>query len=313
MNSVLNKVVNINKPIGPTSFAMVQLVKQVLGIKKAGHIGTLDPLAEGVLPICLNRSTRIVQYLSAQAKVYKASMVLGVSTDTQDSTGQILDSQDPKNITEKAVCEVIQSFVGLQEQIPPMFSAKKNKGVPLYKLARNGITIDRKPVSIHIHSIQFIKMEGNRVEFEAHCSPGTYIRTLCHDMGEKLGCGAHMDRLVRTQVGVFDLDSALTPDELTAANEDGSLPGKLFPQEEALNFLPEVRVKKNFVSSIANGVSIPKSALETFPAQFHPGMDLRVSNGDNCLLAIVEPVVNEGEFALLGSSEVAFRLKRVLV
>jgi tRNA pseudouridine55 synthase len=194
-----------------------------------------------------------------------------------------------------------------------MFSAKKNKGVPLYKLARNGITIDRKPVSIHIHSIEFIKMEGNRVEFEARCSPGTYIRTLCHDMGEKLGCGAHMDRLVRTQVGVFDLDSALTPDELTAANEDGSLPDKLFPQEDALNFLPEVRVKKNFVGAITNGLSIPKSALETFPGQFHPGMDLRVSNGNNCLLAIVEPVVNESELALLGPSEVAFKLKRVLV
>ena len=138
MNSVLNKVVNINKPTGPTSFAMVQLVKQVLGIKKAGHIGTLDPLAEGVLPICLNRSTRIVQYLSAQTKVYRAGMVLGVSTDTQDSTGQVLYSHDPKNITEKAVYEVIQSFVGPQEQVPPMFSAKKNKGIPLYKLARNG-------------------------------------------------------------------------------------------------------------------------------------------------------------------------------
>ena len=112
MNSVLNKVVNIHKPIGPTSFAMVQLVKRVLGIKKAGHIGTLDPLAEGVLPICLNRSTRIVQYLSAQAKVYRAGMVLGESTDTQDSTGQVLASKDPKEITEKTVNEVIQSFVG---------------------------------------------------------------------------------------------------------------------------------------------------------------------------------------------------------
>jgi len=313
MNSVLNKVVNINKPIGPTSFAMVQMVKRVLGIKKAGHIGTLDPLAEGVLPICLNRSTRIVQYLSGQAKVYKAGMVLGESTDTQDSTGKVLESRDPKDVTEMAVREVIESFIGPQEQVPPMFSAKKKKGIPLYKLARNGITIDRNPVSIHIYSLQFIKMEGNRVEFEARCSPGTYIRTLCHDIGEMLGCGAHMDRLVRTQVGVFDLDSALTPDELAAANEDGSLPDKLFLQEEALNFLPEIRVKKNFVGSIANGLSIPKSSLETIPSQFHPGMDLRVSNGDNSLLAIVEPMVNECEFALLEPREIAFRLKRVLI
>ena len=313
MNSVLNKVVNINKPSGPTSFAMVQMVKQVLGIKKAGHIGTLDPLAQGVLPICLNRSTRIVQYLSAQAKVYRAGMVLGASTDTQDSTGQVLATKDPKHITENAVLEVIESFVGPQEQIPPMFSAKKNKGIPLYKLARSGITIDRKPVSIHIYSIDFIKMEGNRVEFEARCSSGTYIRTLCHDIGEKLGCGAHMDRLVRTQVGVFDLDSALTPDELKAANEDGSLPGKLFPQEEALNFLPEIRVKKDFVGSIANGLSIPKSSLEIFPEHFKPGMNLRVSNGEDHLLAIVEPVVNEYEFASLDPEEVAFKLKRVLI
>jgi tRNA pseudouridine55 synthase len=313
MNSGLNKVVNINKPVGPTSFAMVQLVKRILGIKKAGHIGTLDPLAQGVLPICLNRSTRIVQFLSAQSKVYRAGMVLGVSTDSQDSTGKVLGSRDPKDITEKAVREVIESFVGQQEQIPPMFSAKKNKGIPLYKLARNGITIDRKPVSIHIHSIQFLKMEGNQVEFEARCSAGTYIRTLCHDIGEKLGCGAHMDKLVRTRVGVFDLDSALTPDELAEANANGSLADKLFPQEEALDFLPEVRIKEDFVSSITHGISIPKSSLETIPDQFMPGMNLRVSNGDNSLLAIVEPVVNNSDFALLEQSEVAFKLKRVLV
>ena len=206
MNCTLNQVVNLYKPSGPTSFAMVSSVKRILGVKKAGHIGTLDPMAEGILPICLNQSTRIIQFLSPLSKHYQCTMTLGMATDTQDSTG--------KTIFEG----VLASFVGEQKQVPPMFSAKKNKGIPLYKLARNGITIERKPVSVHFYSIDFVNMNENRVEFEAHCSAGTYLRTLCHDIGQRLGCGAHMSRLIRKQVGVFDQGSSVSPEALETAN-----------------------------------------------------------------------------------------------
>ena len=313
MTCTLNSIVNLKKPAGPTSFDMVQLVKNTLGVKKAGHIGTLDPMAEGVLPVCLNRSTRIIQFLTPQSKAYTARMVLGAATDTQDATGKITATGDPEGVTENEVRSVLKSFLGKQNQIPPMYSAKKKQGIPLYKLARNGITVDRNPVSIHIYSLEFRGMEGNRVEFEVECSAGTYIRTLCHDIGATLGCQAHMDRLVRTRVGVFDLKTSLTPEELQTANADGSLPGKLVPWEEALNFLPEIRVKKSFAGSIAHGVAISKSSLETFPDRFEPGMNLRVSNGNNLLLAIVEPVVDQNRFAQLAPEEIAFKLKRVLV
>lgn len=301
------------KPSGPTSFDMVWKVKSLLGVKKAGHLGTLDPLAEGVLPICLDRATKIIQFLSSVPKVYRAVLELGAATDTQDATGKVVARGNADPVTEEAVRTVLGRFPGKQNQVPPMFSAKKKKGIPLYKLARNGITIDRKPVSIFIHSLEFLKKEGNRVEFEVKCSAGTYVRTLCHDIGSILGCEAHLVELVRTQAGLFDLNSSLTLKELETAQADGTLVGKLVSLEKALDFLPEIRVKKSFVHSIANGVALSKSSLESVPRQFQPGMNLRVSNGNHNLLAIVEPVVDQDHFARLAPGDVVFKLKRVLV
>ncbi|MEE9257968.1 MAG: tRNA pseudouridine(55) synthase TruB [Nitrospinaceae bacterium] len=313
MNCTLNKIVNLYKPTGPSSFNMVRSVKKILGVKKAGHIGTLDPLAEGVLPICLNRSTRIIQFLASQEKVYKAGMELGTSTDTQDSTGKPLDTADASKITEEDILSVFKDFLGEIQQVPPMYSAKKKNGIPLYKLARNGITIDRKPVTLWVHSLDFIKKEGNRVHFEVRCSPGTYVRTLCHDIGEKLGCRAHMFRLVRTRVGVFDVESSITLDALKTAKEENNLSGKLFHPGKALDFLPAVRVKKEHIQSIAHGIALSKSSLETLPSQFKPGMLFRVSNEDHPVAAIVEPVIDQSTFAQLEPGDTVFKLKRVLI
>ncbi|UCD10883.1 MAG: tRNA pseudouridine(55) synthase TruB [Nitrospinaceae bacterium] len=313
MSYTQDSILNLFKPKGLTSFQAVNRVKRRLQARKAGHIGTLDPMAEGVLPICLNRATRIIQFLSPLKKVYRAELVLGAITDTQDATGKVLEQGDPGPVTAEMARRVVEGFLGEQLQVPPMFSAKKNKGIPLYKLARNGITIDRKPVSICVHRIDFLQKTGDRVEFEVECSAGTYVRTLCHDMGRRLGCGAHMTRLVRTRVGMFDLENALTLEAFDAAAGDGSLPQKLFPQERALDFLPEIRVKKDFVSSLANGLALSKSSLETFPPTFRPGMDLRVMNGGDHLLAVVEPVVDEAGLKRLEPEDIAFKLKRVLV
>ena len=184
MSYTQNNVVNLFKPSGPTSFDMVWSVRKILGVKKAGHIGTLDPIADGVLPICLNQSTRIIQFLSSLQKTYRATLELGSETDTQDATGQKISTNDPSLINEAKMKQVFQTFVGEQDQIPPMYSAKKKNGIPLYKLARNGINIHRDPVKIVVYSIDFIKKEGNRVLFEVRCSSGTYIRTLSHDVGK---------------------------------------------------------------------------------------------------------------------------------
>lgn len=312
MSFTLNSVVNLFKPIGPTSFDMVWSVRKALGVKKAGHIGTLDPMAEGVLPICLNRSTRIIQFLSPLQKTYRATLELGSSTDTQDATGQKISFGDSSLVTDSKVKQALQAFVGQQDQIPPMYSAKKKNGIPLYKLARNGINIPREPVKITVYSIDFIKKEGAQVFFEVRCSAGTYIRTLSHDIGERLGCCAHMVSLTRTQVGLFDLERTLTLEELKAANEDGSLCEKLFPLEEALNFLPAIRVKEEYLESISHGVALSKCSLDDLPDQLKMGHYFRVLGNNNKILAVVEAVVNQDSYTSLAPEDIVFKAKRVL-
>ena len=312
MSFTLNSVVNLFKPIGPTSFDMVWSVRKALGVKKAGHIGTLDPMAEGVLPICLNRSTRIIQFLSPLQKTYRATLELGSSTDTQDATGQKISFGDSSLVTDSKVKQALQAFVGQQDQIPPMYSAKKKNGIPLYKLARNGINIPREPVKITVYSISFIKKEGAQVFFEVRCSAGTYIRTLSHDIGEKLGCCAHMVRLTRTKVGLFDLERTLTLEELKAANEDGSLCEKLFPLEEALNFLPAIRVKEEYLESISHGVALSKCSLDDLPDQLKMGHYFRVLGNNDKILAVVEAVVNQDTLSSLAPEDIVFKAKRVL-
>tara|TARA_B110000495_G_scaffold33609_1_gene26412 strand:+ start:203 stop:1144 length:942 start_codon:yes stop_codon:yes gene_type:complete len=312
MSFTLNSVVNLFKPTGPTSFDMVWSVRKALGVKKAGHIGTLDPMAEGVLPICLNRSTRIIQFLSPLQKTYRATLELGSSTDTQDATGQKISFGDSSLVTDSKVKQALQAFVGQQDQIPPMYSAKKKNGIPLYKLARNGINIPREPVKITVYSIDFIKKEGAQVFFEVRCSAGTYIRTLSHDIGERLGCCAHMVSLTRTQVGLFDLERTLTLEELKAANEDGSLCEKLFPLEEALNFLPAIRVKEEYLESISHGVALSKCSLDDLPDQLKMGHYFRVLGNNDKILAVVEAVVNQDSYTSLAPEDIVFKAKRVL-
>lgn len=309
----MNNIVNLYKPVGPSSFFMVQSVKRALNVKKAGHIGTLDPKAEGVLPICLNRSTRLIQFLVSLPKVYRANMTLGITTDTQDATGQVTATGDATAVTEPQVREVLAGFQGEVKQVPPMYSAKKKDGVPLYKLARNGITTERKPVTLRIYSIDFLNKEGNEVTFRVKCSAGTYVRTLCHDIGQILGCGAHMSQLVREQVGQFDIESSLTLEELSDAQSDGTLTEKLLGTEAVLDFLPEIEVHPDHIPSLAHGTPLTKVAVRATPDRFRPGMNLRVTGEEGHIVAIVNPVVDEEGFQQLDPGEIAFKLKRVLV
>ena len=312
MSYTQDSIVNLFKPVGPTSFDMVCSVRRILGVKKAGHIGTLDPAADGVLPICLNRSTRIIQFLSPLQKTYRATLELGSETDTQDATGRKVSTKDPSLVNETKIKQVFQTFVGEKDQIPPMYSAKKKNGIPLYKLARNGINIARDPVKITVYSIDFIKKEENQVLFEVRCSAGTYIRTLSHDIGKKLGCYAHMVRLTRTKVGLFALGRTLTLEELKDAYKEGSLPKKLLPLEEVLNFLPAIRVKEEYLESVSHGVALSKCFLETIPDRFEPGHYFRVFGNSDKVLAVVEPVVDQDKLSELTPDDIVFKAKRVL-
>ena len=313
MTYIQNRIVNLYKPKGPTSFSMVNEVKRILGVKKAGHIGTLDPMAEGILPICIGQSTRIIQFLSPLPKYYQCTMELGSTTDTQDATGRVISKEDVVGITTERIKGILQGFCGEQKQVPPMYSAKKNKGIPLYKLDRSGITIERKPVSVYFFSIEFISREKNQVKFEVHCSAGTYIRTLCHDIGQKLGCGAYMSSLVRSGVGLFDLKTSITLDDLKQASENRLLDEVLFSIEKALTFLPELCIKDSYVKALATGKPLTKELFKAFPNNFKPGMNLRVSNGSDMILAIVETLVTKETFDKMDENEIAFKSKRVLI
>ncbi|MEC7641531.1 MAG: tRNA pseudouridine(55) synthase TruB [Nitrospinota bacterium] len=306
----MDGILNIYKPPGPSSFSTVQAVRTILDVKKAGHIGTLDPMVEGILPVCFNKATKVIQFLTRLPKVYTGTMQLGVATNTQDATGKVICTGDASPIGEDAIKVVFNSFQGDLLQVPPMFSAKKKNGIPLYKLARNGVTVDRKPARVHIYSLKFLDKQEDQVGFTVHCSAGTYVRTLCQQMGDRLGCGAHLLKLTRDQIGEFNRENSITLEDLRTAKTEGTLNKKIFTMEQVLRFLPEIRIKNDHTKAVANGIALCKSFLETHPEQFQPGTKFRVS-ADNHLVAVVESLTDQDDFARLGPEGVAFKLKRV--
>lgn len=223
----------INKERGFTSFDVVAKLRGILGEKKIGHLGTLDPEAEGVLPVVVGRATKLAPLLSGGDKVYRATLLLGVTTDTQDTAGHLLERR-PVEIEEVVLRRLILSFVGEQDQVPPMVSAKKVDGKKLVDLARQGKEVERKAARIEIHQIEIVKMDLPRVEMRIHCSAGTYIRTLCHDIGEKAGCGGAMESLVREEASGCRLQDALKLDEVTSLVLTGLLPREMRPLPELL-------------------------------------------------------------------------------
>ena len=198
---MINGIVNIYKEKGYTSHDVVAVLRKVVGQKKIGHTGTLDPDATGVLPVCLGRATKVCELLTDHDKTYEALLLLGKTTDTQDISGEVLEERDPGNLTEEEVRSCIESFIGEYDQIPPMYSALKVNGKKLYELAREGKTVERKSRKVQIHGIRILEMNLPHVRMEVDCSKGTYIRTLCHDIGEKLRVGGCMEELERTKVG----------------------------------------------------------------------------------------------------------------
>ena len=212
MAEEVNGIINVYKEAGYTSHDVVAKLRGILHQKKIGHTGTLDPAATGVLPVCCGKATKVCELLTDKEKSYRAVCKLGVITDTQDTTGTVLQTKDISGVTQDELSDTIQSFVGDIMQIPPMYSAIKVGGRKLYELAREGKEIERKPrpVTIYAIDIKDIDLENGGFTMDVTCSKGTYIRTLCHDIGEKLGVGAAMDQLLRTKVSIFEVDQALT-------------------------------------------------------------------------------------------------------
>ena len=218
----MDGVINIYKEAGYTSFDVVAKMRGILKMKKIGHTGTLDPAATGVLPVCVGKGTKLVEKFMDDDKEYRAVMLLGTVTDSQDMTGNVVSTCEV-TVSEDEVRKAIESFVGGYDQLPPMYSAKKVNGKKLVDLARKGIEVERQPRFVSIFSIDINSMELPRVTMTVTCSKGTYIRTLCHDIGTALGCGACMESLVRTRVGRFKIEDAVTLNQLEKFRDEDRL------------------------------------------------------------------------------------------
>ena len=249
---MLDGVLNIYKEKGYTSHDVVAKMRGILRQKKIGHTGTLDPDAEGVLPVCLGKGTRLCDMLTDHSKVYRAVLLLGIDTDTQDISGQILEKR-PVEENPEQVLEVIKSFIGPYDQIPPMYSALKVDGKRLYELARAGKTVERQARPVVIHDITVESMELPRVTMTVSCSKGTYIRTLCHDIGEKLGCGGCMEALIRTRVGRFELKDSISLKELEKIRDEARLGEYLVSVEEMFLDQPKASALLEADSLVHNG------------------------------------------------------------
>ncbi len=256
----MDGVLVIDKEQNFTSFDVVAKLRGILRMKKIGHGGTLDPQATGVLPVFLGSATKLCDYLPDETKVYEAEIFFGRTTDTGDVWGETISECLP-DCREEEVRDAILSFIGSYEQVPPMVSAKKVNGKKLYELARKGLTIEREPVSLHIHDIRILSVELPRVRFVVDCEKGTYIRTLCEDIGKKLGCGACMSALRRLRHGAFRIENARTLREIEDARDRGLLESLILPVESVLPF-PDLTVPKDFVRLLQNG---NRMTAEGFP------------------------------------------------
>ena len=238
----MDGIINVYKEKGFTSHDVVAKLRGILRMKKIGHTGTLDPAAEGVLPVCLGKGTRLCDMLTDKTKTYRAVLLLGQETDTQDTTGTVL-AEYPVEVTEEAVREAIYSFLGDYMQIPPMYSALKVNGKKLYELARQGKEVERQPRPVQILDIQIGQVDLPRVTFSVTCSKGTYIRTLCYDIGRKLGCGGCMESLLRTRVDRFKLEDSLTLSQIEKLRDEGRVEEYVVPVEGVFLGLPALVTK----------------------------------------------------------------------
>ena len=248
----MNGVLNIFKPKGMSSFDAVRVVKKVAGTGKVGHTGTLDPEATGVLPICIGRATKIIDYIMDSEKVYEVTLKLGIRTTTYDLEGEVLEERDPSHLTEEEILNSINSFKGEYSQIPPMYSALKQNGVRLYELARKGIEVERKGRLFNIYNLEDIKINNPYISMKVACSKGTYIRSLCYDIGEKLGVFATMTQLNRAKTSVFSQEKSININELTKEN----INDYILSMEEALEKYDKIIVNKKYAKLLVNGVRV---------------------------------------------------------
>lgn len=250
---MIHGVLNVYKEKGYTSHDVVAKLRGIVKQKKIGHTGTLDPDAEGVLPVCFGKATKLCDLLTDKDKTYQAVLLLGKVTDTQDTSGQVLEEHSTKDLTNEEVEKVIRSFEGEYDQVPPMYSALKVNGKKLYELAREGKEVERKARRVTIHGIRILEVNLPEVKMEVTCSKGTYIRTLCHDVGQKLGCGGCMKELLRTRVERFDIADSIRLGEIEQLQRDGILEEKIIPVDAMFPSYAQVILTPKAAQAVRNG------------------------------------------------------------
>lgn len=256
---MLSGIINVYKEPGYTSFDVVARLRGIMGIRKIGHTGTLDPAAKGVLPVCIGKGTKLCDLLTEKDKVYEAVFLLGVETDTYDTTGTVL-REASVNVNEADVRAALECFVGDILQVPPMYSALKVDGKKLYELARKGIEVERKARPVKVFSIDVLDIDLPRVTLSIHCGSGTYIRSIAHDLGERIGCGCAMESLVRTRVADYDISESLTLDEISELAKAGDF-SFVKPVDSALHGQKLV-VKEDFFKEALNGCRLETSYFD---------------------------------------------------
>ena len=256
----LNGVMVVDKPAGWTSHDVVARCRRLLGERSIGHLGTLDPMATGVLPLVLGRMTRLCQFYSDSEKTYEGTICLGIATDTYDADGEPVGEAREVQVSLEELMRVARGFVGTLQQVPPPFSAKKIRGVPAYKLARKKQDVELKPVEVEVREFEILGLDGALVSFRCRVSSGTYVRSLAHEMGKKLGCGAHLASLRRTAVSEFSIEQASTLDQIAKAAEEGRIAELLVHPRRVLPEIPSVTADDEAIAKIRVGraVNLPE-------------------------------------------------------
>lgn len=291
----MNGILNVYKNRGMSSFDVVRKIKFLAHEKKVGHTGTLDPEATGVLPVALGKATKIIDYIMNSSKAYEVKLILGKKTTTYDLEGEVVSEKDVSHIKEEEAMDVVLSFIGEIDQIPPMYSALKKNGVRLYDLARQGIEVEREARRITIHDITDIKIELPYISMTVCCSKGTYIRSLCYDIGEKLNVGATMTMLNRSATSVFKQEDSINIEDLTEEN----IENHLITIEEALRDFPKLTVESSFTKLLVNGVNV---------------FDKRLTNEKRTQGVLYRVYDNEGLFIGLGKQENrGFKIEKLLL
>ena len=302
----------INKPKGWTSHDVVAKLRKTLSIQKIGHTGTLDPDATGVLCACIGKATRLIEYTSEDEKEYRVIMRLGLTTDTLDAAGKVIKETKDFSVAREVIEEAFTKFTGRISQIPPMYSAVKVGGTPLYRLARQGKEIPRAPREVFIREIRLLEYSGEFVKFDVLCSRGTYVRTLCADIGDHLGVGAHTYSLERLRSGVFTIEDALSIEDVERLHKAGMLSARVIGTDQMVAWMPSVRVKGLWEEGVRHGRGLTSESISGIEGNFHRGDKVRLTGSQGELLSIGTALC-DSRGAVGRNKEKVFKIEKVLV